>query len=168
MNTGKWYAEPRDLAWLRKPISFNRPQVGLQRGCDWSYRKDGILTIIQFMDELKLFLLVTVLINILTAHGNLAWLSYFNHAIKWYLHISATKEMLDFDKQQVKHVVEIDRRLRLLATIYDKKDQTAFFDGKAVMHKRAKYQKLRAELQAKGTKSAKRRLKNYQDERTVG
>ena len=41
VNTGKCYAEPRDLTWLRQPISFNPPQVDLQRGRD----KDGVLTI---------------------------------------------------------------------------------------------------------------------------
>ena len=45
VNTGKWHAEPRDLIWLRQPISFNRSQVELQCGHDGSYRKDGILTI---------------------------------------------------------------------------------------------------------------------------
>lgn len=78
---------------------------------------------------------------------------------KWYLHISAIKEVADFDKQEVKHVVGIDRELRFLAIIYDEQGNTAFFDGKSIMRKRAKYQKLRATLQAKGTKSAKKRLK---------
>ncbi|MYV02455.1 RNA-guided endonuclease TnpB family protein, partial [Ligilactobacillus salivarius] len=78
---------------------------------------------------------------------------------KWYLHISATKEVADFNKQTVKHVVGLDRGLRFLATSYDEQGKTAFFDGQAIMRKRAKYQKLRATLQAKGTKSAKRRLK---------
>src|SRR5699024_4184991 len=65
----------------------------------------------------------------------------------------------DFNKQTVKHVVGLDRGLRFLATSYDEQGKTAFFDGQAIMRKRAKYQKLRATLQAKGTKSAKRRLK---------
>lgn len=82
-----------------------------------------------------------------------------NSGGKWYLHISATKEVADFDKQTVKHVVGIDRGLRFLATTYDEKGKTTFFNGQSVMRKRAKYQKLRATLQAKGTKSAKRRLK---------
>lgn len=33
-NTGEWYRETRNLAWLCKPISFNRPQVDLQRNRD--------------------------------------------------------------------------------------------------------------------------------------
>ena len=37
-------------------------------------------------------------------------------------------------------MVGIDRGLRFLATTYDEQGQTVFFDGKAVMRKRAKYQ----------------------------
>ena len=36
-------------------------------------------------------------------------------------------------------MVGIDRGLRFLATTYDEQGQTAFFDGKVVMRKRAKY-----------------------------
>src|SRR5699024_2851877 len=44
-NTGEWYREVRDLTWLHKPISFNRPQVDLQRNRDWSYLSSGQLSI---------------------------------------------------------------------------------------------------------------------------
>ena len=36
INTSEWYREIRDLTWLQKPITFNRPQVDLQRNRDWS------------------------------------------------------------------------------------------------------------------------------------
>ena len=45
INTGEWYRETRDLTWLQKPISFNRPQVDLQRNRDWSYLSSGQLSI---------------------------------------------------------------------------------------------------------------------------
>lgn len=56
-------------------------------------------------------------------------------------------------------MVGIDRGLRFLATSYDEQGKTVFYDGQKIMRKRAKYQRLRAELQSKGTKAAKRRLK---------
>ncbi|WP_035189768.1 transposase, partial [Ligilactobacillus equi] len=57
------------------------------------------------------------------------------------------------------HVVGIDRGLRFLTTAYDEKDKTNFVSGKNIAYKRKKYAYLRSILQAKGTKSAKRKLK---------
>lgn len=78
---------------------------------------------------------------------------------KWYMHISATKELPDYAKEQSQHVVGIDRGLRFLATAYDEQGKTLFFHGQEIMHKRRKFKRLRQQLQSKGTKSAKRRLK---------
>ena len=44
-------------------------------------------------------------------------------------------------------------------TTYDEKDETSFYSGEAVRKKRESFNKVRAELQSKGTKSAKRALK---------
>ena len=49
--------------------------------------------------------------------------------------------------------------MRFLASCYDEQGKTLFYNGQKVLRKRRKYKKLRAQLQAKGTKSAKRRLK---------
>ena len=158
-NTGEWYREVRDLTWLRKPISFNRPQVDLQRTRDWSYLSTGQLSINTLDGRVKVDPVCHGFDQYFDGTWKFGLAKLLKTGGKWYLHISATKEVADFDNQTVKHVVGIDRGLRFLATAYDEQGQTDFFDGKAVMRKRAKYQKLRAELQAKGTKSAKRRLK---------
>ena len=55
--------------------------------------------------------------------------------------------------------VGIDRGLRFLAACYDEKGKSILLSGQKILRKRRKYKKLRAELQAKETKSAKRRLK---------
>lgn len=158
-NTGEWHREVQNLNWLCKPISFNRPQVDLQRNRDWSYLSNGQLSINTLDGRVK----ATPVCHGFSQYFDGTWkfglAKLLKSGNKWYLHISATKEVADFDKQEVKHVVGIDRGLRFLATAYDEQGETAFFDGKAIMRKRAKYQKLRATLQAKGTKSAKRRLK---------
>lgn len=159
-NTGEWYREVRDLTWLHKPISFNRPQVDLQRTRDWSYLSTcGQLSINTLDGRVKVDPVCHGFDQYFDGTWKFGLAKLLKIGGKWYLHISATKEVADFDNQTVKHVVGIDRGLRFLATAYDEQGQTSFFDGKAVMRKRAKYQKLRAELQAKGTKSAKRRLK---------
>ena len=158
-NTGEWYREVRDLNWLHKPISFNRPQVDLQRNRDWSYLSSGQLSINTLDGRVKVDPICRGFNQYLDGTWKFGLAKLLKSSGKWYLHISATKEVTDFDKQAVKHVVGIDRGLRFLATSYDEQGKTAFFDGQAIMRKRAKYQKLRATLQAKGTKSAKRRLK---------
>ena len=159
-NTGEWYREVRDLTWLRKPISFNRPQVDLQRTRDWSYLSTcGQLSINTLDGRVKVDPVCHGFDQYFDGTWKFGLAKLLKTGNKWYLHIAASKEVADFDNQTVKHVVGLDRGLRFLATAYDEQGQTSFFDGKAVMRKRAKYQKLRAELQAKGTKSAKRRLK---------
>ena len=158
-NTGEWYREVRDLNWLHKPISFNRPQVDLQRNRDWSYLSSGQLSINTLDGRVKVEPICRGFNQYLDGTWKFGLAKLLKSSGKWYLHISATKEVTDFDKQTVKHVVGLDRGLRFLATSYDEQGKTAFFDGQAIMRKRAKYQKLRATLQAKGTKSAKRRLK---------
>ena len=158
-NTGEWYREVRDLTWLHKPISFNRPQVDLQRNRDWSYLSSGQLSINTLDGRVKVDPICRGFNQYLDGTWKFGLAKLLKSSGKWYLHISATKEVTDFDKQAVKHVVGIDRGLRFLATSYDEQGKTAFFDGQAIMRKRAKYQKLRTTLQAKGTKSAKRRLK---------
>ena len=159
INTGEWYREIRDLTWLQKPITFNRPQVDLQRNRDWSYLSSGQLSINTLDGRVKVNPICHGFDQYFDGTWKFGLAKLLKTGGKWYLHISATKTVADFDNQTVKHVVGIDRGLHFLATTYDEQGQTAFFDGKAIMHKRAKYQKLRAKLQAKGTKSAKRRLK---------
>lgn len=158
-NTGEWHREVRNLNWLCKPISFNRPQVDLQRNRDWSYLSNGQLSVNTLDGRVKAIPICHGFSQYFDGTWKFGLAKLLKSGNKWYLHISATKEVADFDKQEVKHVVGIDRGLRFLAATYDEQGETAFFDGKAIMRKRAKYQKLRATLQSKGTKSAKRRLK---------
>lgn len=159
INTGKWYREIQDLTWLQKPITFNQPQIDLQRNRDWSYLNNGQLSINTLDGRVK----VNPICHGFDQYFDDTWkfglAKLLKTGGKWYLYISATKEVTDFDNKTVKHVVGIDRGLRFLVTTYDEQGKTSFFNGNAVIRKRAKYQKLRAKLQAKGTKSAKRRLK---------
>ena len=75
------------------------------------------------------------------------------------MHLSATVSLPEYQPEEAKHVVGIDRGLRFLSSCYDEKGKTLLFSGQKALRTRRKYKKLRAQLQAKGTKSAKRRLK---------
>ena len=156
-----WSQIYRDLTWLWQPINFKRPQLDLQRGRDWSYlfttnqlslntlngrRKVDFVCkgFDQYLDQTK------------WKFGSLKLLQLRG---KWYIHLSATTAIPEFEAEQAEHVVGIDRGLRFLAACYDEKGKSILFSGQKILHRRRKYKKLRAELQAKGTKSAKRRLK---------
>lgn len=158
---GIWAQIYRDLTWLWQPINFKRLQLDLQRGRDWSYlsttnqlslntlngrRKVDFVCkgFDQYLDQTK------------WKFGSLKMLQLRG---KWYIHLSATTAIPEFEAEQAVHVVGIDRGLRFLAACYDEKGKSILFSGQKILRKRRKYKKLRAELQAKGTKSAKRRLK---------
>lgn len=158
---GIWAQIYRDLTWLWQPINFKRPQLDLQRGRDWSYlsatnqlslntlngrRKVDFVCkgFDQYLDQTR------------WKFGSLKMLQLRG---KWYIHLSATTAIPEFEAEQAVHVVGIDRGLRFLAACYDEKGKSILFSGQKILRKRRKYKKLRAELQAKGTKSAKRRLK---------
>lgn len=76
---------------------------------------------------------------------------------KWYLLIPATIQTPD-TTEHPKTIVGVDLGIRFLATSYDG-EHTTFHDGKEVKHRRGRYKALRKELQQRGTRSARKRLK---------
>lgn len=159
---GKWHFIKKTLEWLYKPIYFSRPQVDLVRGRDYSFVENGTMLSLNTLDgRIKVAFDVP---ECFSAYFDGTWSFGTGKVVtlkdNWYFHIPMTREMPDsFDAHRPNHVVGLDRGLRFLATAYDEKGKTSFFDGKAVLKKRAAFDQTRAELQAKGTKSAKRKLK---------
>ena len=97
---------------------------------------------------------------------------YFNHSIykfgtaklvnkhgKYYLHIPVTYEIEESNISDICNVVGIDRGINFVVATYDSKHKSGFVSGKAIKQKRAKYSKLRKELQMRHTPSSRRRLK---------
>lgn len=128
------------------------------RNRDYSYKDDGSMT----LNTIHGRVIVTPIFNGWEQYFDGSWTLGTAKVLKsgkhWYLHIAVTKEV---EKPEFKssHVVGIDRGLRQLLTIYDEKGKTIFVNGKQILQKRRYYKNLRKELQSKGTKSAKRRLK---------
>lgn len=158
---GKYYSIDRDIRWLKKPLNFHRPQADLVRNRDYSFVNGGRDVSINTLgrrvkcaftvpDYMKKFL-----------DGSWKFGTAKLVCLKgiWYLHISAMKEVPDFDRSDVKQVAGIDRGLRFLETVYDSSQKTSFASGKQILLKRKKFDTVRAQLQSKGTKSAKRTLK---------
>lgn len=154
-----WQSVSRDLNWLWKPINFKRPQLDLQRNRDWSIKSDHIMSINTVHGRIKVPFICQGFDQYLDGTWQFGMAKILQSGNKWYMHISTTKKLPDYVKESSQHVVGIDRGLRFLTTTYDEQGKTMFFHGQKVIRKRRKFKKLRAQLQAKGTKSAKRRLK---------
>ena len=154
-----WESESRTLDWLWYPISFKRPQLDLQRNRDWSLKDNHVMSINTVNGRIKAPFNCQGFDQYLDGTWQFGMAKILHIGSKWYMHISATKELPDYLKEQSQHVVGIDRGLRFLATAYDEQGKTLFFRGQEVIRKRRKFKRLRQQLQSKGTKSAKRRLK---------
>ena len=77
----------------------------------------------------------------------------------FYLFVPITKKIEPFKKDTMQNIVGIDRGIRFLATSYDSEGKTKFFNGGKVIARRVHFKNKRAELQRKGTPSARRRIK---------
>lgn len=163
---GRWEQISKTLEWLWKPVIFRKPQADLVRGRDYS-----------FVENKEMLSLNTLKKRIhLTFAKPETFDKYFDGTWSfgtgkivctngiWYFHMPVTKKQDNcFDSDMPKHVVGIDRGLRFLAVTYDEKGRANFFDGKKIIEKRDRFQKVRAELQSRGTKSAKRVLKRLSE-----
>lgn len=78
---------------------------------------------------------------------------------KWFLHIPFSKEVEDTKPAEITNVVGVDLGINFLATAYDSEGKTTFYNGRYIKDKRAKYKRLRKQLQKRQTPSARKRLK---------
>ena len=149
----------KDLTFLWKPIEFKRPQLDLVRNRDYSF-KNNVLS----MNTINGRIHVKVYGLSENPYFDGSWTLGTGKVVRsgkhWFFHVSASKEVPEFQLTNLKHVVGIDRGLRQIITSYDEKGQTRFVNGSFIAKKRRHYAKLRARLQAKGTKSANRRLRS--------
>ena len=157
---GKAYTHNRTLLWLWKPISFARPQIDLVRGRDYS-----------FVDGGKKVSLNTLVGRIICPYKcgdprlfSPGWKQGTAKLVlhqdgRWYLYVSLTCECEVPEREDVKTVIGADRGLRFLINTSDSNNKNKFYSGREAAETRHKYSVRRAELQAKGTKSAKRKLK---------
>lgn len=158
---GKQYRMYRDIRWLQKPLSFHRPQADLVRNRDYSFVKGGSEISINTIDKRVVcpFTVPDYMRKFFDGTWKFGTAKLVCLKNIWYLHISATKEVDDFSRNDVRQVVGIDRGLRFLETVYDSSQKTTFVSGSDILAKRKRFDSVRAQLQAKGTRSAKRALK---------
>jgi putative transposase len=78
---------------------------------------------------------------------------------KWFLHIPMTKEYQELSFSNINNIVGIDLGINFLATTYDSKGKTTFYNGNVVKHKRGTFKAARKQLQMRQTPSARKKLK---------
>ena len=151
---------PRTLEWLQEPIHFKRPQADLVHGRDYSFVDNGTALSLNTLG--KRTRVAFDVPECFKGYFDGTWKFGTGKLVKllgeWYFHIPATKE-IDEAAAKPSHIVGLDRGLRFLVTAYDDTCKTTFFKGSDIMRKRQAFADTRAELQAKGTRSAKRALK---------
>lgn len=160
---GEWKRIPRTLEWLQKPVHFSRPQADLVRGRDYSFVEGGkLLSVNTLKERVKVrFDAPECFDEYFDGTWSFGTAKLVSLNSKWYLHIPMTKTVPDtFDAEKPSHIVGIDRGLRFLVTTYDETGKCNFVNGRDIMRKRDTFAATRAELQSRGTKSAKRRLKS--------
>ena len=156
----KWVQVHKDLSWLVKPIQFHSPQADLVRQSNYSFvDKMRQISITTLGKRTKLAFTDKGFEKYFTGDWKVGTAKLVHNRGKWFLHIGITKEVPDFDQQDNPQIVGIDRGLRFLATAFDSKGNTLFFDGQKILHKRKKFLEIRQQLQSKNTTSAKRKLK---------
>lgn len=154
------YAVQRDLDWLWKPIFFKRPQLDEVRGRDYSFKQNGKIVSVNTLDgRIECEIAMPGFEQYLNDEWTFGTARILKSGKHWFMHISATKSFPDYEIGQTRHVVGIDRGLRQIAACYDEKGKTLFRSGKAIARKRQHYKELRSHLQAKNTRSSKRRIR---------
>ena len=165
-KTGKLRYTRKTLEYLEKPIKFSRPQACFKRDRDYRLLADtpktrGLISMRMTSGEsIRVRIAPSKRVDypsLLRSYKSIFAMRLECDRGKWYALI-AVEEVIE-DQIEPYLAVGIDRGLINLAATYDENRVTSFFKGNEVARVRNHYQHLRARLQAKGTKGAKRRLK---------
>ena len=151
--------ESQGSPWKVQP-NYTTPGYDLVWNRDYSILKDGRLSINTLEGRLKVEVDWTRIPEEYR-HGRFGTARVLKRRDKWMLLIPSTIEVPDPPRPQ--QVIGVDMGLRFLATVYDADGNTTFYSGKEVTRKRAHYKQLRTDLQKRGTRSARRRLKSIGD-----
>ena len=159
-NDKRLYKIKRDLSWLQKPIKFRRPQADYVRTKNYSLANqakqislNGVTGRLKVNYDLRNqdFLLRDDI-----KLGTAKLVTSGNH---WFFHVSFTMCVPDFQLDNVKHVVGVDRGLRFIVTTQDEHGKIGFVNGGKLKHYRQHMKYLRQQLQKKHTRSSYRRIK---------
>lgn len=159
--TNKVFYYYKTLEHLQKPVNFKSLQSDLVYNRDFRFNKKGL--VVTTLDKL---VPVKYDINYFEKYLTEEWkigtakLVYKPYNKSWYLHISVTREIEELENDEIHNIVGIDLGIINTAVTYDNEGKSLFFSGRENRVIRKHYIGLRGELQSKGTKSSKKRLKS--------
>lgn len=145
----------RNIYWLQKPICFEASVLELQRERDWCFKENTVS-------------LNTLCGRMLMPYKSKGFEKYFSdeytfglgRIIKagkhWYFFVSVICKTAE--PENYTNIVGIDRGLNNIISIADTTGYCENISGEEIKKKRNKYDRIRASLQKKGTKGAKRVL----------
>ena len=151
-----------------KPVVFKVPECDLVRGKDYSLLKD-VFSIYVYTPNQKSNSRNRIKMAYEHKHVDsflcdkkykLGTAKLKQIGKNFYLFVPITKKIEPFKKEVTNNIVGIDRGIRFIATSYDSECKTTFFHGGKIIARRVHFKNKRAELQRKGTPSARRRIKS--------
>ena len=155
-----YYTVQRDLDWLWEPIFFKRPQLDEVRDRDYSFKQNGkIVSVNTLNGRIECEIAMPGFEKYLDDEWTFGTAKILRSGKHWFMHIGATKSFPDYEIEQIRHVVGVDRGLRQIVTCYDEKGKTFFHNGKTIARKRQHYKELRRHLQMTNTRNSKRRIR---------
>jgi putative transposase len=136
---------------------YNNPKFQYSYNRDYSFIKDNFVSIGTLNKRIKLPFITKGLEHYFDGTWEFGTATLVYKKGKFYLHIAVKKEIVP--SENITNVVGVDLGMRFLATAIDSKNKILFINGKQIKQVKVKYVKLRKHLQARGTKSAKKKLK---------
>ena len=143
--------------WGKQPIRYTSPGYDLVWNRDYSVNRHGLVSVNTLEGRIKLHANWTHVPDEYR-QGRYGTARILQRNGKWMMLIPMT--VTTPNPRRPQRVTGVDLGIRFLATAYDGNGKTTFYKGKEVTHRRAKYKELRSELQRKGTRSARKRLKS--------
>lgn len=136
---------------------YNKPKFQYSYNRDYSFTKDNFVSVGTLNKRIKVPFITKGLEHYFDGTWEFGTATLVYKKGKFYLHIAVKKEIETNTK--INNVVGVDLGMRFLITAINSKDNHLFINGKQIKQVKAKYVKLRKQLQSRGTKSAKRKLK---------
>ena len=164
-ETGTSYSFKRDLSWLTAPVEYHKPFYDAVRNRDFTLEKDfytlSLNTIdgrihchVVFFEYFKKRYLFNK-----NEEWTLGGAKIFQRKGTWYFYLSIKRRVEVPSQGEFSEIEGADRGIRFPVTVFNGKKTSFPIRGDELQAKRDNYTRLRAELQSRGTKSAKRRLK---------
>ena len=159
------YKFDRDLNWLAEPIVFHTPFYEAVRNRDFTLGPNFKTLSLNTLDgrihcnvSFQAYFLKRYLLNT-EETWKLGSAKVFERKGEWYFYLSVSRDVEVPSQGEFTHIEGADRGIRFPVTLFDGNKTMFPLNGDILQAKRDNYTRLRAELQSRGTKSAKRRLK---------